>query len=191
MATAAKTAPKAASFDPMELRELSPRAKDYIRRYPDEAQQIATYVMEAVARKETGTTEIESDGMIVRIPKRLKPFLDSGQHGPGMIGSAEAADRLEVSQTTVGSWVRKREMVAWKRPKLGLTIPEEQILQPKVVVVGTRKTLEIIGDPGLTWTFLEMEWPFDRGAARPIDMLKEGYTGLVWFAARVFGMSPA
>lgn len=42
--------------------------------------------MEAIARKETGTIEIESDGKTVRIPKRLEPFLASGEHGPGMIG---------------------------------------------------------------------------------------------------------
>jgi len=187
METAPKTTKHEISLDDYDLSKLSQRARDYVRRRPKEARLLASYVMEARELTKTGTVLCESRGKRVRVPKRLAPYLSRMEHGPGMIGSAEASVRLGVTREKVRAWVRGGKMIGWKHPLLGFTLPQEQILQPSVMVMGVRETLEIIGDPGLAWTFLETEWPFEHDVARPIDKLRSGKALEVWFAARGFG----
>jgi len=130
--------------------------------------------LETAAKEDAAAILCECNGKLVKIPKGLSKFMDYRPYGSEMIGAAEAASRLKVSQATVRSWVRKRKLIGWKSSQLGLTIPKEQILGPGKVAQGIKEIVQIIGDPGTAWSFLDSRSQFGHDSFRPIDKLKLG-----------------
>jgi len=130
--------------------------------------------LETAAKEDADAILCECNGKLVKIPKGLGKFIDYRPYGPEMIGAAEAASRLKVSQATVRSWVRKRKLIGWKSSQLGLTIPGEQILGSGKVAQGIKEIVEIIGDPGTAWSFLDSGSQFEHDSSRPINKLKLG-----------------
>ena len=104
-----------------------------------------------------------------------------------LIGVTEAASRLGVSRTTVYDWVAKNTLIAWRSTKRRLNIPAGQIVGPGRVTDGLAQIVDVVGEPELAWTFLSQEWPFDDGAARPIERLRSGGLDEVLSAAAGFG----
>ena len=131
--------------------------------------------------------EVIGDFPSVEVPAQLEPFIVRRSKGRGLIGVSEAAERLEVSRTTVYDWAARGTLLAWKSTKRGMSIPAAQILGPAKVVPGLARVLDCIGDPELAWAFLTQEWPFADETARPLDELLAGGAEEVIDAAPGFG----
>jgi len=131
--------------------------------------------------------ENEPEAVPARVPASLQSFVVQRPRNANMLGVSQAAERLEVSRTTVYDWVEKTILLGWKATKRGLIIPGEQILGPGKVVPGIAEVVEIIGDRELTWAFLSQEWPFADETARPIDKLRASEVEEVVSAAPSFG----
>lgn len=162
---------------------LSRSARDFLRQRPAEARLAVTVALETAAAQ----YEVLGDDSPVQVPAQLEPFIVRRSKGQGLIGVSEAAERLEVSRTTVYEWAAKRTLLAWKSTKRGLSIPAAQILGPGKVVPGLARVLDCIGDPELAWAFLTQEWPFADETARPLDKLLAGRVDDVMNAALGFG----
>ena len=162
---------------------LSRNARDFLRQRPTEARLAVTVALETAAAQ----CEVLGDDSPVQVPAQLEPFIVRRSKGQGLIGVSEAAERLEVSRTTVYDWAAKGTLLAWKSTKRGLSIPAAQILGPGKVVPGLARVLDCIGDPELAWAFLTQEWPFANETARPLDKLLAGRTEEVMNAAPGFG----
>jgi len=140
------------------------------------------------AAEAAATVTYKVNGKTIEVPKRLVHLIDVPKHRPELIGIAEAAKRLKVSQKTVRGWVKDRVMLGWKTEGRGLVVPKEQIMGPGKVVPGIKELVAIIDDdPSLTWIFLQKEWPFEHDVMRPIDKLKSGKVREVLGTAPGFG----
>ena len=165
------------------LAGLSRNARDFLRQRPQEARLVVAVALETAAAR----CEVLGDDPSGPVPAQLEPFIVRRSKGQGLIGVSEAAERLEVSRTTVYDWVAKGTLLAWKSTKRGLLIPAAQILGPAKVVPGLARVLDCIGDPELAWAFLTQEWPFADETARPLDKLLAGRADDVLNAAPGFG----
>ncbi|MBB4287849.1 helix-turn-helix domain-containing protein [Roseospira goensis] len=164
-----------------DIQGLSPRALRLLRRNPSEAGRIVAAALDAAAQVydwNTGPSDV---------PPALQPFIVPATPEPELIGVSEAADRLDVSRTTVYDWVRTGRLLGWRGTKRGLRIPAEQIRGPGEVVHDLPAVLALIGDPALAWAFLSQPWPFEDDVARPLDKLAAGETATVLDAAPAFG----
>ena len=166
-----------------ELPGLSRNARDFLRQRPQEARLVVSVALETAAAQ----CEVLDSDPSVAVPAQLEPFIVRRSKGQGLIGVSEAAERLEVSRTTVYDWAAKGTLLAWKSTKRGLSIPAAQILGPGKVVPGLARVLDCIGDPELAWAFLTQEWPFADETARPLDKLLAGRVDDVMNAAPGFG----
>ena len=155
---------------------LSGNARRFARRHPRQARAVVVAALEAVAAQ----PELED------VPERLRPFVVR-RGNEGILGVSEAAERLEVSRTTVYAWARTNRLIAWKATKRGLRIPAGQILGAGRVVPGLKDVVDLIGDPELAWEFLTQEWPFENTVALPLELLKDGRIDDVLDAAPGFG----
>ena len=163
---------------------LSGTATRFLRQHPRQARVAVTAALEAAAvQYEADAAALESTD----VPDALRPFIVNGPLEPNWIGASAAADRLEVSRTTVYDWVERKKLIGWRSTKQGTIIPAEQILGPGKVVKGITEVLQLIEDPELAWDFLSREWPFADERVRPIDKLKAGNTEEVLNAAPSFG----
>ena len=161
---------------------LSAAATEFVRRRPQEARSAVAAALEAAAKQSAAGGPAED------IPDQLKPFVvDSPEHRSATIGATAAAERLEVSRTTIYDWARKGTLLAWRVTRRGLRIPAGQILGPGKVIPGLPEILDAIGDPELAWTFLTQEWPFEDETAVPLEKLKAGQVRAVVDAAPGFG----
>lgn len=160
---------------------LSQTATRFLKQHPNRSELAVKVALENAA------SQFEESAAAEGLPDALKPFVGAKPRRTGMIGVSEAASRLSVSRTTVYDWAEKGTLLAWRATKRGLTIPAEQILGEGHVVGGIGKVVEIIGDPELTWEFLNDEAPFANRAARPIDMLKDGQVDDVLGSAASYG----
>jgi len=183
MSGARKLTKEAAGFHVEGIRGLSGSATRFLRQHPKEARMAVAAALEAAAVQ----FEAQGDDSPADVPAALEPFVVRRASGADMLGVSEAAERLEISRTTVYDWVEKKMLLGWKSTKRGLTIPAEQILGAGKVVPGVAQVVEIIGDPELAWAFLSEEWPFAHKVARPIDKLKAGEVEDVASAAPSFG----
>ncbi len=146
----------------------------------------ARVAVAAARHAAAGRRAIEKPGK--DLPVRLRRFVrDSPECGLATIGATEAAERLEVSRTTIYDWARKGTLLAWRAPQGGLRIPAAQILGPRKVIPGLPEILDAIGDPELAWAFLTQEWPFEDETAVPLRKLKAGQVREVVDAAPGFG----
>ena len=162
---------------------LSRNARDFLRERPREARLAVAVALETAAAQ----SEVRGDDPSAPVPAQLEPFIVRRSKGQGLIGVSEAAERLEVSRTTVYDWAARGTLLAWKSTKRGLSIPAAQILGPGKVVLGLARVLDCIGDPELAWAFLTEEWPFADETARPLDKLLAGCIQDVMDAAPGFG----
>ena len=163
------------------LPALSQSARAFVRHHPREARLAVTAALEAAA------AQCKAEEAGADVPVRLRPFTVRRTVGDEFVGVSEAAARLEVSRTTVYSWVKRSTLLAWRSTKRGLRIPAAQILGAGQVVPGLADIVDIIGDPELAWAFLTQEWPFEDEAALPLEFLKAGRTEEVIGAAPGFG----
>ncbi len=163
-----------------EFPVLSGTARNFVRRHPREARVAVAAALEAVAAQR----EVAD---VADVPEQLRPFVVRRSGDEGILGVSEAAERLEVSRTTVYEWVRTARLIAWKTTKRGLRIPAGQILGAGRVVPSLRDVVDAIGDPELAWAFLTQEWAFDKTVALPLDLLKDGRIDEVLDAAPGFG----
>jgi len=175
MATAVKKAQPQIGFRVDMLRDLSRRAKEYLHRHPKDARKVVADALESAAEA-AATVTYKVNGKTIEVPKRLAHLMDVPKLRPELIGIAEAANRLKVSQKTVRGWVKDRVMLGWKTEGPGKVAP------------GIKELVAIIdGDPSLTWIFLQKEWPFEHDVMRPIDKLKAGKVEEVLGIAPGFG----
>jgi len=163
-----------------EFPVLTSDARRFVRRYPREARVAVAAALEAVAAQRH-FEDVED------VPERLRPFVVRASADGRTLGVSEAAERLEVSRTTVYEWARTNRLVAWKATKRGLRIPPGQILGAGQVVAGLKDVVDVIGDSELAWAFLTQEWEFAETVAPPIELLKEGRIDEVLDAAPGFG----
>ncbi len=158
--------------------ELSPTASRFIKRYPN----LATSTLENVARKYRSLLFLND------LPEELKPFLKR-KSGESLIDATEVAKILGVSRSTVYSRARKGLLLSWYTTKKELKFPKEQIHNHRVVH-GIDQVAKIIGDPELTWDFLNNKTSFAGDFARPIDLLNEGRIKEVLGTAKSYGTAP-
>ena len=163
-----------------EFPALSSNARRFVRSHPREARAAVAAALEAVASQ--GDFEDVED-----VPERLRPFVVRRSTDDGIVGVSEAAERLEMSRTTVYEWVRTNKLIAWKTTKRGLRIPAGQILGAGRVVSGLKDVVDAIGDGELAWAFLTQEWAFEEAVALPLELLKDGRIDEVLDAAPGFG----
>jgi len=131
--------------------------------------------LEAAASDKPETFQVESHGKIIELPLALKPLFRVRPYGPEILSSAQAAERLGVSEKTVQNWVEKKILIGWQRKKCWLVIPEEQILASGEVMPGIKQVIEVFrGDASFAWVFLDKKWTFGNQNARPIDKLRDG-----------------
>ena len=161
---------------------LSSGAKEFVREHPEEARVVVAVALEtAAAQSGAEPTKSTED-----VPARLQRFVvDRGEDD--LIGVTEAASRLRVSRTTVYDWAARNILIAWRSTKRRLNIPAGQIVGPGRVTDGLAEVVDIVGEPELAWAFLDQEWPFDDGVARPIERLRSGGLDEVLSAASGFG----
>jgi hypothetical protein len=183
MASQRKVPEQAAGFVITGFEGLSTEAIRFVHRHPKQARMAVAAALEAAAVQ----VRLEDDDAANDIPQGLGPFVVRKSVGADMIGVSGAAERLQISRTTVYDWIDKKILLGWTSTKRGLTIPAEQIRGPGKVVQGIAEVLEIIEDPELAWAFLSTEWPFASDVARPIDKLKAGRIEEVVDAAPSFG----
>ena len=167
-------------IDEFEFPVLSGAARSFVRNHPREAGVAVAAALEAIAAQRD-TKELAD------LPERLRPFVVRRGSGDGILGVSEAAERLEVSRTTVYEWVRTTRLIAWRTTKRGWRIPDGQIPGAGRVVPGLKEVVDAIGDPELAWAFLTQEWAFERSLALPLDLLKIGRIEEVLNAAPGFG----
>ena len=180
MASSSATAGEAMGLLLEEFPVLSGVARKFVRNHPREARAAVAAALEAVAaqREVAGVADV---------PERLRPFVIRRDDGEEILGASEAAERLEMSRTTVYEWARMARLIAWRTTKRGLRIPAGQILGAGRVVPGLKDVVDAIGDPELAWAFLTQEWAFERTVALPLDLLKDGRIDEVLDAAPGFG----
>lgn len=183
MSEASKLTKEQARFRVEGIRGLSSTATRFLRQHPKEARIAVAAALEAAAVQ----FETQGDVASADVPAALEPFVVRRASGADMLGVSDAAERLEISRTTVYDWVEKGILLGWKSTKRGLTIPAEQILGPGKVIPGIARVVEIVGDPELAWAFLSQEWPFADKVARPLDKLRAGKVEEVISAAPSFG----
>jgi excisionase family DNA binding protein len=183
MSEASKMPKEAVRFRIEGIRGLSSAATSFLRKHPKEARLAVAAALEAAAVQ----FEARGEPASTELPTALQPFVVRRAPGEDMLGVSEAAERLQISRTTVYDWVEKNILLGWKSTKRGLTIPAEQIRGPGNVIPGIAPIVEIVGDPELTWAFLSQEWPFADKASRPLDKLKAGKVVEVVNAAPSFG----
>ena len=159
---------------------LSKNAREFVRSHPRAARVAVAVALEAVAAQ-------QDIADVKDVPERLRPFVVPRSVDEGIIGVSEAAERLDVSRTTVYEWARTNKLIAWKTSKRGLRIPAGQILGSERIVPGIRDVVDIIGDPELAWAFLTQEWAFEEEVALPLELLKENRIDEVLGAAPGFG----
>lgn len=161
---------------------LSSGAKEFVREHPEEARIVVAVALEtAAAQSGAEPTRSTED-----VPPRLQRFVvDRAEED--LIGVTEAASRLGVSRTTVYDWAARNILIAWRSTKRRLNIPAGQIVGPGRVTDGLAEVVDIVGEPELAWAFLDQEWPFDDGVARPIERLRSGGLDEVLSAASGFG----
>ena len=161
---------------------LSSGAKEFVREHPEEARVVVAVALEtAAAQSGAEPTRSTED-----VPARLQRFVvDRAEED--LIGVTEAASRLGVSRTTVYDWAARNILIAWRSTKRRLNIPAGQIVGPGRVTDGLAEVVDIVGEPELAWAFLDQEWPFDDGVARPIERLRSGGLEEVLSAASGFG----
>jgi len=175
MVAATKAAKPDIGFHVKDLRGLSRGAKNYLRRHPEEARKTVADALEAAATDKPETFQVESHGKIIELPLALKPRFRVVTYGPEILSSAQAAERLGVSEKTVQDWFEKKILIGWKQKQRWLVIPEEQILASGEVMPGIKQVIEVFrGDASFAWVFLKDKWSFGNENVRPIDKLKEG-----------------
>ena len=162
--------------------KLSSGAREFVREHPEEAR-VAVAVALETAAAQSGT---ERKRPREDVPPRLRPFVVDRAEGD-LIGVTEAASRLGVSRTTVYDWAARNTLIAWRSTKRRLNIPVGQIVGPGRVTDGLAEVVDIVGEPELAWAFLSQEWPFEEGAARPLERLQSGGLDEVLSAAAGFG----
>ena len=161
---------------------LSSGAKEFVREHPEEARIVVAVALEtAAAQSGAEPTRSTED-----VPPRLQRFVVDRAEDD-LIGVTEAASRLGVSRTTVYDWAARNILIAWRSTKRRLNIPAGQIVGPGRVTDGLAEVVDIVGEPELAWAFLDQEWPFDDGVARPIERLRPGGLDEVLSAASGFG----
>ena len=161
---------------------LSSGAKEFVRERPEEARVVVAVALETTAAQ-SGAERTRSTA---DVPARLRRFVvDRAEED--LIGVTEAASRLGVSRTTVYDWAARNILIAWRSTKRRLNIPAGQIVGPGRVTDGLAEVVDIVGEPELAWAFLDQEWPFDDGVARPIERLRSGGLDEVLSAASGFG----
>jgi len=163
-----------------EFPVLTSNARRFVRNHPREARAAVAAALEAVAAQRH-FEDVED------VPERLRRFVVRGGADEGIVGVSEAAERLEVSRTTVYEWARTNKLIAWKTTKRGLRIPAGQILGAGRVVPGLKDVVDAIGDSELAWAFLTQEWAFAETVALPLELLKDGRIDEVLDAAPGFG----
>ena len=159
---------------------LSSNARKFVRSHPREARMAVAVALETAAAQRDAED-------VADVPERLRPFVVRRSSGEGILGVTEAAERLEVSRTTIYEWVKAKRLVAWKTTKRGLCIPAAQIVGSGRVVPGLGDVVDVIGDPELAWAFLTQELAFEETIALPLELLKDGRTREVLDAAPGFG----
>lgn len=161
---------------------LSSGAKEFVREHPEEARVVVAVALETAAAQ----SGAESTRSTEDVPARLQRFVvDRAEED--LIGVTEAASRLGVSRTTVYDWAARNILIAWRSTKRRLNIPAGQIVGPGRVTDGLAEVVDIVGEPEVAWAFLDQEWPFDDGVARPIERLRSGGLDEVLSAASGFG----
>lgn len=183
MSKPGKAPEQATEFHIQGLSGLSTGAARFIRRHPKQARMAVAAALEAAAVQ----YQAEEHATGIDIPEALRPFAIRKPPASDVIGVSEAAQRLQISRTTVYDWCERKKLLGWKSTKRGLRIPAEQIVGPGNVVSGISEVLEIIDDPELAWAFLSEQWPFADETARPIDKLRGGDVEEVVNAAPGFG----
>lgn len=163
-----------------EFPVLSSNARSFVRNHPREARAAIAAALEAVAAQR----DID-DG--TDVPEQLRPFVVHRSDDEAILGVSEAANRLEVSRTTVYEWVKTTKLIGWRATKRGLRIPAGQILGAARVVPGLKDIVDVIGEPELAWAFLTQEWAFEEKVELPLDLLKNGRINEVLGAASGFG----
>ena len=159
---------------------LSSNARKFVRSHPREARAAVAAALEAVAAQRH-FEDVED------VPERLRRFVVRRSADEEILGVSEAAERLEVSRTTIYEWARASRLIAWRMTKRGLRIPAGQILGAGQVVPGLKDVVDAIGDGELAWAFLTQEWAFEETVAPPLELLKDGRIDEVLDAAPGFG----
>lgn len=163
---------------------LSKAAADFVRHHPNEAQIAVTAALEAVAVQ---FVEPDTDTDDDIIPEQLRAHVSASTPRESLLNASEAADRLQVSRTTVYEWVEKKRMLGWNVTRQGLVIPAQQILGPRELVPGLDRVLAVIPQARAAWRFLSEESAFFDEPRRPLDVLKEGDIDAVVAAAEAHG----
>ncbi len=163
-----------------EFPGLSSSARSFVRKHPREAHAAITAALEAVAAQHNVDDYPD-------VPEQLRQFVIRRSDCEAILGVSEAAERLEVSRTTVYEWVKATKLIAWRATKRGLRIPAGQILGAGRVVPGLKDIVDVIEEPELAWAFLTQEWAFEETVERPLELLKKGRIDEVLAAAPGFG----
>ena len=158
------------------LSGLSPDAIKYVDMYPVEAQSVILVALENAAKQYTPP-----------IPKALIPYLVPRKDRDNIITVKAASKKLDVSQSTVRNWIEKDKLLAWRANQGRYKIPSDQILGKRKILKGIAEVKQIIGDPVVTWEFLDNKTFLTDCFARPIDQLKKGKIEEVIGYAHGFG----
>ena len=172
------------TFQVKGLEGISKPARRFLKQDPRHAELAVRNALETAARKYGYHSPSD------KVPDVLKPFVVIKPIDENIINVTEAAKRLNVSRTTIYSWIEKGLLLAWKNTKNGQRIPSEQILGEGQLVDGIDKVIRTIGNPVNAWIFLSNEMSFSHRPARPIDLLKEGKIEEVLGSAAGFGSVP-
>ncbi len=145
------------------LSGLSPDVVKYVDMCPIEAQSVILVALENAAKQYT-----------TPIPEALIPYLVPRKDRDNIITVKAASKKLDVSQSTVRNWIKKDKLLAWRANQGRYKIPSDQILGRRKILKGIAEVKQIIGDPVITWEFLDNETCLTDCFARPIDQLKKG-----------------
>lgn len=162
---------------------LSKTAAAFVRQHPNEAQIAVTAALEAVAVQFAEGSTASGDA----IPQQLRAHVRQSTPHLSLLNVSEAAERLDVSRTTIYEWIEKKRMLGWTVTRQGLVIPREQILGPRELVPGLDRVLAVIPHARAAWRFLSEESAFFDEPRRPLDVLKDGDIDAVVAAAEAHG----
>jgi|GEM_PF-1054224 len=123
---------------------------------------------------------------------RLTPFVLEGEWATlwpddELLTTDEAAELTGKYQPTILEWIKKGRLVGLTRKKRGYRVPKEQFGKKGEIIEGIDDVVAILPDHNTAWSFLTEPYPFDKGLARPIDVLKKGAREEVAAAARSWG----
>lgn len=123
---------------------------------------------------------------------RLAPFVLEGDWDAlwpddELLTTDETAELIGRSQPTVLEWIKKDRIVGLTRKKRGYRIPREQFGKKGGIVTGIAEIIGLLPDHNAVWSFLTEPYPFNKGLARPLDLLKKGALDEVVAAAESWG----